>query len=335
MPVSSNLDTVGVFARNSKVLRQVSSLVVDPRHSSSILSNNAGLSLQERRIKILYPVKDVSADPKAALKWFADPQCGHQEVPNTAAADHMERFVTGLELLLDTKRIPFDFAELWRRTHPADLPENIDEAFDLTYRDNVYYQSARSVVDPFVSAWKDNFKVREPTSTEEAPEPYIPPAIKARMKYGHEVTDAQYEAANRTRDGFNQWVQDVLFRHFAQDGEKSLLILPRTWGLPDYRFDDDTPEGPVFRWSGFQPPNISGFSDCPDFTVPVGEVPYRSKVTCRQEWLPCSVGILTEPGGDGLLFDLLDMLEEQGVVKPQVAGARMYGGIETDSSPRL
>jgi hypothetical protein len=221
--------------------------------------------------------------------------------------------VEGLESLLQTKRIPLDFADLWRRIHPSDLSESIDEALDLTYRDNVYCQSARNVVDPFISDSKDNFKVREPSSTEEARKPYITPIIEARMDYGRNITDAQYETANHTRDKFNQWARDVLFRHFGQDGEKLLLLLPRTWGLPDYRFEDDTPEGPVFRWSGFQPPNISGFSACPDFTVPVGEVPYQLKVTGRQEWLPCSVGVLTEPGGDGLLFDVLDMLEEQGI----------------------
>ena len=335
MVVSSTLDTIGVFARNSKVLRQVSSLVVDPQHSRRILRNNARLLTQERNIRILYPVQDLSADPNAPVKWFPDLRSGYQAVPNTDAGAHMERFVQGLELLLQTKRIPFNFADLWRCTHPSDLPESIDDAFDLTYRDNVYYLSARNVVDPFISDWKQNFKIREPTSTEQAPKPFITPIIEARVEYGRNVTETQYEAANHTRERFNRWAQDVLFRHLGEEGEESLLLLPRTWGLPDYRFDDDTPDGPVFRWSGFQPPNISGFSDCPDFTIPVGEVPYQSKVTGRQEWLPCSVGILTKPGGDGLLFDVLEMLEGQGIVKPQVTGARMYAEKESATSSRL
>ena len=335
LTVSSRMDTLGVFARNSKVLRRVSSLIVDAEYSSSILHHSLKLPREQPRVKILYPVTSSSTDPRTATKLFSHPGTKPHETPNSVAAAHFEKLVASLETLLQTQRIIFNIADLWRSTHPPDLDHSIDEAMDSAYRDNVYYESARNAVDPFIADWKHDYRSRHPHSIEQPPKPFIIPIVEARHEYGRDVTDAQYHAANHAQESFSQWAKDVLFRHHVREGENALLLLPRTWGLPDYRFDGITPEGPVFPWAGFQPINISGFSDCPDVTVPLGEVPYHSKVTDRREWLPCSVGILAEPKHDNLLFDLLERLEAEGIVKPQKAGARMYEQQEPSASPRL
>ena len=336
MRVSSALDTVGIFARNSRTLRQVSSLVVDPLYSNLVSRSNPEHISPSTGVKILYPVADIQGDAYAATKWFSDQPGRHDLTPNPDAAASFETFVSRLESMLGTQRIPFNFADLWRRTHPPGISEDINEAFKRTYRDNVYYQVSRNVVDPFIRDWKDNFRLREPDSKEEAPNPFIIPTIAARVDVGREVTDTQYSAANDTIEKFSKWVKDVLFKQFADGNEKSVLVLPRTWGLPQYRFEDDEPPGqPVFRWFGFQPPNISGFSPCPDFTVPLDEVSYQSKVTGRREWLPVSIGLLTMPEDDGFLFDLLDTLEDSGLVKPQVCGTRMYREKKTSLDSHL
>ena len=330
MTTNAALDTVGVFARSSEVLREASRHLVDPPFASA-MSRFDPILPTERQVKfrILYPVRDALADPTAAPKWFPNPEDKSGSRPHAAAEDHFERLVSGLESLFDTKRVVFNLAALWRATKPDALADDLDEVTGTLYQNSVYYDCARNVVDPFVADWKARSRAREPDAPDPPPEPWIIPVVKARMDYGRRLTAAEYDAANAAREQFAKWVVDVLFRTLIEPDETPLLVFPQSWGLPAYRIDmpksAPPPEGDrALFWSGFSIYSISYCSGCPDFTVPVGEVPYVSKVTSRREWLPCSVSMLSPPGNDGVLLNLLQSLEERGVLQSQITGSRMY-----------
>ena len=312
------------------MLREASKYLVDPEFANAMCRLDP-ISPTEppAKFRLLYPVRGVSADPGTAPKWFPNPQSAPVSQSHAVAEAHFEQFVTGLESVFDIQRTVFSMAELWRTTRPQELSADLDEAIGTLYEDIVYHDCVRNVVDPFIADWKARFRAQHPDAAAPPPDPWIVPIVKARMDYGRRVTAADYRAANAARERFATWVVDTLFRAHAQPGETPLLIFPQSWGIPAYRHELPTaappPQGdrPLF-WSGFSLYSIAYCSGCPDFTVPVGEVPYESTVTGRREWLPCSVSLLSAPGNDGVLLNLLQSLEERGVLRPQVTGARMY-----------
>lgn len=66
----------------------------------------------------------------------------------------------------------------------------------------------------------------------------------------------------------------------------------------------------------------------PDFVVPVGRVPYQSRITGRTEYLPLSVNLMARKGCDGMLFDLVEDLVREGIVKEVKPGRSIFGGGE-------
>ena len=330
MTASATLDTVGVFARKAQILRAVNQHLLDPsvaKHMSHL--DLLGPNKPQMKFRILYPVCGVSADPSADLKWFPNPESARTLRPHAAAEAHFEKFVSELESLFSTKRAVFEIAELWHATRPEDLSDSMDEATATLYQDIVYYDSVRKTVDPFIADFKAQYQLQNPDAVDSPPEPWLIPIVKARMDYGRRVSRADYDAANTARERFAKWVVDVLLRTHLDPGEIPLLLFPQSWGIPAYRHEllsaAPPPEGdrPIFG-SGFSIYSIAYCSGCPDFTVPVGEVPYVSKVTGRREWLPCSISLLSTPGKDGVLLNLLQSLEECGILRPQVTGTRVY-----------
>lgn len=104
-----------------------------------------------------------------------------------------------------------------------------------------------------------------------------------------------------------------------------MLIFPQSLGSPVYR--DEPDNGPLF-FSSFSKYSLSYLSGCLDCTIPVGEVPRRSRVTETEMFLPVSLPMLSPPGTDLQLLALLSELEDRGILKPVEAGIRMYAEAE-------
>jgi hypothetical protein len=66
----------------------------------------------------------------------------------------------------------------------------------------------------------------------------------------------------------------------------------------------------------------------------VGEVPYHSRITGKQEHLPVSISLVGKPGADIELYELLDIFHAAGVLSDVLAGPRMYSDwkLKDDSS---
>ena len=60
----------------------------------------------------------------------------------------------------------------------------------------------------------------------------------------------------------------------------------------------------------------------PDYTVPIGERTYLSKVTERNETLPVTIGIVAAAGCDHMLMDIVAALGDDGIIAAEVKTGR-------------
>ena len=304
--VTTLLDTVGLFARTASTLQLVTKVITQT--SFEMLPE-----LGDRvRYRLLYPIRAKDCDAKNSLLWFPHPERPRK---TGVADDKHEVFVESLEKHLSCTRSVFNIEELWRNTHPPGQPDSLFEATGTLYQDIVYYTYTRDTIDPFIEDY---------SAANNGRKPHIDELSLARQEYGRSLTPEKNEAAIQAYHMFAKWVLDVLLAA-SDPSEIPLLVFPRTWGLPDYRDTHPAPDRPLF-WNGFSQYSISYCSGCPDFTVPVGEVPYHSRITDCEEWLPVSVALLGRPGMDMTMLKLLGELDKSGVLMPLKTGSRMYGG---------
>ena len=55
---------------------------------------------------------------------------------------------------------------------------------------------------------------------------------------------------------------------------------------------------------------ISPFANAPEAILPIGQTPYLSKVTNREEWLPANIGVVGARSADANLISLLRNMME-------------------------
>lgn len=95
-------------------------------------------------------------------------------------------------------------------------------------------------------------------------------------------------------------------------------------GIEDYRDTYTSAPGAIFA-AGLPGNQMSVLAALPDFTVPIGERGYRSRVTERNETLPVTVGIVASAGCDQMLMDLVaDLAETEVLVGKMKTGRSIY-----------
>lgn len=65
-------------------------------------------------------------------------------------------------------------------------------------------------------------------------------------------------------------------------------------------------------------------ADTPDLVVPVGEVSYHSTISLKTEFMPVTMSFGAARGCDLMLVNLIEDLEQAGIVKPVSTGPMMY-----------
>ena len=95
-------------------------------------------------------------------------------------------------------------------------------------------------------------------------------------------------------------------------------------GTEDYRDIYISAPGGVFA-AGLPGNQMSVLAALPDYTVPIGERTYFSRVTETNETLPVTIGIVAAAGCDHMLMDLVSDLANAGVIAGEVkTGTSMY-----------
>lgn len=304
------LNTVGIFARDPFKFSTIGSCLLPLAYQPHVPSH-------ERKYKLLYPVQDLQSS--SHIHWFPDPaHCLENLSPSEKC---MEIFVRNLETYSGTSRQPFNVESLWRATRPKGMPPTLDEAVGFVYATLTTYFASRDLL-PFLGDSSQIDQVLSPTSS---------PTVRARLRHGLTLSPSHVATALIAKHAFAQWFSTVLLGSLEEEAI-SILVFPQSFGIPDHRSEPATfgagKDRELFdnRFSIYAFGYLVG---CPDYTVPVGEVPFMSTGTETGTGgvdgaLPVSVSLCARPGNDIVLFDVLRGMEEKGMLRGVSTGRRMY-----------
>lgn len=103
-----------------------------------------------------------------------------------------------------------------------------------------------------------------------------------------------------------------------------------TGGLPSFR-ERELNESPEASYLAVLPKgtSITGANICPifgcaDFTIPIGQVPYRSNVTFHEEMVPVTINMVVKRGCDFVLYNMIEKLADEGVLKTVKTGRTAF-----------
>ncbi|OAL03478.1 amidase signature enzyme [Phaeosphaeriaceae sp. SRC1lsM3a] len=193
----------------------------------------------------------------------------------------------------------------------ANTTGGLSSYIGLTYSNITNYDQYRLLAKPF----KDNYQAKFGKS------PYWNPQTHARWTRGATLPFSSYQSATERYQTFGKWYRSTI----TPSCESSLVLYPMGAGTEDYR--DSYPSSPpsAIFGSGLPGNQMSVMAALPDYTVPIGERTYYSRVTERNETLPVSIGIVAAQGCDQMLMDLVADLSDEGIIVGEVkTGTSMY-----------
>lgn len=303
-------NTVGIFAREVSVFSNVGKWLLSPVYQPALPPSG-------RKYNLLYPTRALqTTNPDqhhgGQHRWFPHPAVDKSQW--NEAEKQIEIFVQNMEHHLGCERIAFNINEIWRATPPKGQPRSLDEAVGHIYSAITTSGALHNGIDKFLADY---------AAANSGEEPHISSLVKRRLNHGRTISEQHLTSALQAMQAFRQWTINTLFASYDQEAT-TLLIFPQTCARPDYR--DDVPDRSELFNDTFSIYAFGYLVGCPDYTVPVGEVPFLSRVTGREEYLPVSVSLVGKPGADVELFDVLGFLSAVGGLRDVRAGRRMFRG---------
>ncbi|CAI7673659.1 unnamed protein product [Penicillium viridicatum] len=212
--------------------------------------------------------------------------------PNSNAASGviLEEFVMKVEDFLGTKREFIDIASHWEKSRPSGTPSNITDLLN----------------------------------THDGRRPFVNPGPLARWAWGqNNGGDTAYSEAIRNKTIFKDWWEsDGYGKADKQTCSEGIYMYPYSKGQTQYRnVYFDAPSAPPM---GFSDGRIAILAGTPDLVVPIGEVPYYSTISLKTEFMPVTMSFGAAWGCDLMLVNLIEDLEQAGILKPVSTGSMMY-----------
>lgn len=286
IPLTPTLDTAGVFAR-----------------SASLWSTVA-------HAWYLDFLDDYPAYPRQI--YFSADNSGWGASKNSGAMELVNRFVQELEDFLNGNRTKVDVTQRWGSTHPSDSPSNITKMLHDTY-------GVLTSVDQYNLLGRPLFADYE--AAHHGRSPYINPGPLVRWQWGISRNES-YDSAVHNMTVFRSWWETQGYgRNDTETCSKGIFVYPWSLGTPNYR--DTYLDPPTQPPLGFANWAIAGYAAGGELVVPVGEVPYQSRITHQTEYLPVSVSLLVAHGCDLVLANLVRDLEMNGILKASATGRRI------------
>ncbi|PVH72140.1 amidase [Cadophora sp. DSE1049] len=212
---------------------------------------------------------------------------------NEAQTRLIDKFVAGLESALRVKRTDISLAELWKKDIPdgsehSDIAEYLKTAGIYPFYHDAYYA---------LSGFRDGYaeKYGKP--------PFVHRALLWQWEVGKAITHEDRDECWRRSELYRHWLLSRVFEADSKDCI-TVMVLPIEVGKPNYRDAELPPLNSLL--SGYASLNMSPMARAPEVTAPVGDIPYQSIVTKREEPLPVAVSLIGPPGTDLILADLVE-----------------------------
>ncbi|KAJ5598801.1 hypothetical protein N7537_008885, partial [Penicillium hordei] len=234
---------------------------------------------------------------------------------NTTSGAMLEEFFMKVEDFLGTKRVFVDVASHWEKSRPSETPSNITDLLSTTYAVLVSVDQYRSLSLPFYADYAAKHDGRRP---------FVNPGPLARWTWGqNNGGDTAYSEAMKNKTIFKDWWEsDGYGKADKQTCSEGIYMYPYSKGQTKYRNAYfDAPSAPPM---GFSDGRIAVLAGTPDLVVPIGEVPYYSTISLKTEFMPVTMSFGAARGCDLMLVNLIEDLEQAGILKPVSTGSMMY-----------
>ena len=228
----------------------------------------------------------------------------------------LSNFANSLSSFLNASLTPFNISSAFANSTPADSPtSSITQLLNITYPIFISQDQTRLVRDPFYAAYG---------AANDGRLPFVDPVPLARWAFGDAYPATALTEAITNKTIFQDWfASNVLIPTNGSTCSDKLLLYVGSDGSTVYRNQYlNPPEVPY----GFSSGRISPLSEAPDYVVPVGEATYNSTITNHEEVLPVTVDIMAAKGCDGMLFNLINDLVDNGILKVPVTGRSLESG---------
>ncbi|RMZ90247.1 hypothetical protein DV736_g2527, partial [Chaetothyriales sp. CBS 134916] len=208
-------------------------------------------------------------------------------VTNSEQRDHINKFVSDLESVMNVRHMVISFAEAWDQHPPQEAgQQDLDTYMRTACRDSFFYDDYHNL-----DCFRDDYKRKFSKA------PYVSLPVRFQWDLSCKIRREQRDEAVERLLVFRGWFA----KHIMEIGEKNTIVVHPIENItPRYRDEARThfvPEGiPML----FLSPIIGG----PECVIPIAQVSYASRVTQRVELLPMGISMLAAPGTDIQLLDL-------------------------------
>ncbi|KAB8233020.1 amidase signature enzyme [Aspergillus alliaceus] len=145
------------------------------------------------------------------------------------------------------------------------------------------------------------------------------------------VKEEDFQEALESRAKAVTWFEESVLFSTNESCSESLLVYDiGPGGFPSYREDvlNKLPNT-TYVYKKADDAAILGASICPifgcaDYTIPIGEVPYKSAVTLKTEMMPVSMNLVVKRGCDFVLFNMIERLADAGLLRTVKAGRTLF-----------
>ncbi|KXT00835.1 hypothetical protein AC578_985 [Pseudocercospora eumusae] len=199
--------------------------------------------------------------------------------------------------------------KLWEETRPATA-----HGYGYSLKEFLLDVGRNSFIHDFYHS-TDDFR-REYERRFEASPP-VNRVVRWRWEVGQSITTTQRNDAIRRLNIYKTWLFSQVFR---DTNNNPIILLPVGPAEENYR-DDTSSESPVAQeaWDQLW---LSPILGAPEITVPIGQVPFTSKMTNREEMLPVVASLVAAPRSDLCLIDVVKRILEFSKRPTRVATGR-------------
>lgn len=277
-----------IFARSLEIINEIASILVPSIHTPVHQMIKPAMPVQ-----IFYPT-----DYGAHLR---------------TQRDILDSFVRDMGKALNAFIILRPISQLWRDMWEEQAA--IDKSFELgssldTFLqdaiEHTYYYSSYHAFDDFRNEHLRKFGHK----------PFAVPLVEERWAVGAAVTADEYNESLRRLQLCRAWILKILFTN-----KNNLVVFPISTVSPRHRHD------PVEKFHQIPTDELFllAMLRSPDLVVPIGEVPYHSTVTNKEEYLPVAANVVAYPGMDRWLLDSVEaVLRKSGRPTEVLVGARAF-----------
>ncbi|KAK8059413.1 amidase signature enzyme [Apiospora saccharicola] len=192
----------------------------------------------------------------------------------------------------NTTAIKMSIADRWEKCPPPEANgKPIVEYLEKTAYNPFYYDGYHEY-----ESFRQEYKARFGKQV------YVGPYMKWKWERGSEVTKEMKETSLQEVEVYRRWFRDNVLKPTEGGGTTAIMLIPCGSSTPKYRDEPNKAPGPVGAYSWNYIASVQGL---PQLVVPIGSIPYESRISKRTEQLPVVGTILGAAGSDKLLVQIV------------------------------